>query len=91
MIRKTWILIAGVILALLLVSGAALAQSGYQLAASVVAGGGGALQNGAYTLSATLGQAEAGQQFSGGIYTLSGGFWHAANQGKDVFLPLLVK
>ena len=78
-------------LALLLVSSFALAQGGYQLVASVVAGGGSSLQNGNYSLIGTLGQPEAGQQFTGGVYTLTGGFWHAASQNKNIFLPLVMK
>jgi hypothetical protein len=77
-------------LALLMLSSFALAQSGYQLVASVVAGGGDTLQNGHYSLTGTLGQPEASQPFSSGAYALTGGFWHAGSQPKDLFLPLVI-
>ncbi len=88
---KRMILFVLVLLALLLVSSLALAQGGYQLVASVIAGGGGSLQNGSYTLTGTSGQPEAGQQFSNRAYALSGGFWHAGSQGEDLFLPLVIR
>ena len=89
--RNPKMLFALVLLALLLVSSFALAQGGYQLVASVVAGGGDTLQNGHYSLTGTIGQPEAGQQFSNGAYALSGGFWHAGSQNKDIFFPLVNK
>jgi hypothetical protein len=42
-----------------------------------VAGGGGTSTNSGYSLSGTIGQADAGA-LSGGGYTLSGGFWSGA-------------
>jgi len=55
--------------------------------------GGGAqdLMGGAYTLSGTIGQPDAGAQ-SGGSYTLNGGFWSsgAANLLR-FFLPAIMK
>lgn len=42
-----------------------------------VAGGGGTSTNGGYSLSGTIGQADAGT-LSGGGFTLSGGFWSGA-------------
>ena len=40
-----------------------------------VDGGGGTSSGGAYTLSGTIGQADASTPMSGGAYTLTGGFW----------------
>jgi hypothetical protein len=79
------------LLAAVLASGLALAAGGYQMAAWVTAGGGGSLQSGIYSLSGTIGQAEAGQQLSNGAYTLTGGFWHPAQGSKTAYLPLLSK
>ena len=81
------------LLGILLFSGYALAQSGYQLVASVITGGG-SLANGSYTLTGTTGQAEAGQQFAGGAYSLTGGFWRsgAANSpNQAIYLPLVTR
>jgi len=40
-----------------------------------VAGGGGTSSNGQYTVSATIGQHDAGGPMTGGNYSLTGGFW----------------
>src|SRR5438045_2980873 len=40
-----------------------------------VAGGGGTSSNAQFTISGTIGQAEAGGPLSGGPYSVSGGFW----------------
>jgi hypothetical protein len=40
-----------------------------------VAGGGGVSTGGAYTVSGTIGQHDAGSTLAGGGYTLTGGFW----------------
>jgi hypothetical protein len=40
-----------------------------------IAGGGGTSSNGSYSLSGTIGQHDAGQQMSGGNYSLTSGFW----------------
>ena len=50
---------------------------------SVIAGGGGAMSGGAFTLVGTIGQAEAGGAMSGGAYTLTGGFWPGRNDGPQ--------
>ena len=62
------------------------AQSGggYDLTWNTVDGGG-------YTLTGTIGQADAGAQ-SGGSYAVAGGFWSAFTQALyNLFLPLTVK
>jgi hypothetical protein len=70
----------------------ALAQSGggYDLTWNVIAGGGGTSTsaNGVYSLSGTIGQADAGP-LSGAPYTLNGGFWNDALNGLKLFLPLI--
>lgn len=42
---------------------------------SVIASGGGTVSGGPYTLTGTIGQIDAGQSLTGGIYELDGGFW----------------
>ncbi len=44
-----------------------------------------------YSLSGTVGQADAGV-LAGGAYTLAGGFWHGgATFGQYIYLPLVLK
>jgi hypothetical protein len=65
-----------------------LAQGGFQLAAFTVSPGGTSTGDG-YTLSATAGQAYAGE-LTGGGYTLSGGFAGSAAQEQErLFVPIL--
>jgi hypothetical protein len=40
-----------------------------------VSGGGGTSTNGQYAISGTIGQHDAGGPMTGGIYSVSGGFW----------------
>jgi hypothetical protein len=70
------------------------AQSGggYELSRVVVSSGTGRSSGGAYNLTTTLGQPEAGTTQSGGNYNLGGGFWggNQAPPGK-IYLPLVMK
>ncbi len=67
------------------------AQGGYALAWWTVDGGGYTSSSGSgYSLGATTGQPDAGV-FSGGGYTLVGGFWGGAAVDYKVFLPLVLK
>ncbi len=66
-------------------------SAGYQLDASVIAGGGGSLQHGPYTLTGTAGQMEAAHLFLGSGQTLRGGFWHGRLAERRLFLPLTIK
>ena len=74
----------------------ALAQSAgqYDLTWNTVDGGGVTyLAAGAYTLSGTAGQPDAAV-WSGGEYTLAGGFWRApgaAGGGYSIYLPLVLR
>jgi hypothetical protein len=79
------------LLALLLTSSHALAVAGPQITASVVAGGGGSLQGGSYTLSGTTGQADAGGNLANGAYSLSSGFWNAGFSNWSTFVPVIKK
>ena len=58
----------------LMVSAVGFAQS-YQIDWFKIAGGGGISTGGVYSVSGTLGQAEAGGAMAGGGYSLTGGFW----------------
>ncbi len=66
--------------AALLAGGVALAQSGggFDLSWSSVGGGVPSSMGGGYTLSGTVGQADASSGLTGGVYTLVGGFWGIA-------------
>jgi len=76
---------------LLFVSGAALAQGGYELAWNTVDGGGGALLGGAYTLAGTIGQTDAAT-LSFGPYSLLGGFWGGPRASlRQIYLPIVLK
>jgi hypothetical protein len=56
-----------------------------------VAGGGGSLQGGSYTLSGTTGQADAGGNLANGAYSLSSGFWNAGFSNWSTFVPVIKK
>ncbi len=58
-----------------LAAGISVVGQSYTIDWHAVAGGGGTSTGGNYTLSGTIGQAEAGETLSGGSYTLQGGFW----------------
>jgi hypothetical protein len=68
--------------------------SGYNLTWWTIDSGGGSSSGGSYTLSATIGQPDAGQM-SGGAYNLAGGFWGGGKinspSGWVVYLPLIVR
>jgi hypothetical protein len=77
----------------------ALAQSGggYTLSWWTVDNGGGTSNGGAYALSGTIGQPDAGGLLSGGQFGVQGGFWpldgtavSPPTAGHDVYLPLIV-
>jgi hypothetical protein len=78
----------------LLIASIALAQSGYRLDWWTVDGGGGTSEGGVYSLSGTIGQADA-DVMSGGVYTLASGFWGGgaapAPLSQRIFLPLTIK
>ena len=97
--RKIYLtlLILGLIIVALAVSNVTVtAQSGgtYELFWSTIDGGSAMnLAGGAYTLSGTVGQFDAGSQ-SGGAYSLGGGFWSSAQAVADtikIYLPFIRK
>lgn len=79
------------LVAAILGASAALAQTGggYDLTWSTIDAGGGSSAGGGYQLAGTLGQPDAGATLSGGIYSLSGGFWGGVSMGGKVHLPLV--
>ena len=78
----------------LLGTGVALAQGGYELSWWTAPGGGGLSAGTGYSLSGAIGQPAAGQ-LTGTGYQLSGGFWVGAGAAAPspgqhkVFLPLM--
>ena len=63
-----------IILSLLAGSAACVASDPYRIDWFKIAGGGGTSAGGAYSVSGTIGQPDAGTM-SGGPFTLTGGFW----------------
>ena len=95
--------IALTIVTLLLITSIALAQSGGGTTLSwwTVDNGSETSNGGAYAVSGTLGQPDAGSLLSGGLFSVQGGFWPlndtAVNPppatfpaGYDIYLPLIV-
>ena len=64
------------------------AQGQYSVDWYKVAGGGGPLSGGNYSLNGTIGQADAGQM-SGGNFSLTGGFWSLISVVQTVGAPTL--
>ncbi len=63
----------------------------YQLDWYTVDGGGGSSTGSVYSLSGTIGQADAGAA-SGGTYTLAGGFWSPLGKTNiNLYLPVIQK
>jgi hypothetical protein len=67
---------------------AAFAQS-YSVDWYKVAGGGGTSTNGQYSVSGTIGQADASSVMSGGNYSVTGGFWALINVVQTPGAPTL--
>ena len=95
---KRRLLLLLLILMLLIVSGESRVRaqtgSGFDLTWSTIDGGGVIhSRGGAFQISASLGQPDAGQPMQGGAYTLTGGFWAGlpAQSEYRIFLPLAVR
>ena len=54
-----------------------------------IAGGGGTSTNGQYTVTVTIGQADAGGAMTGGNYSLTGGFWSLIAVAQSPGAPTL--
>ena len=68
----------------------ALAQGGYSMTRSVIAGGGGVSGGGSYDLEGTIGQPATGVS-SQGEYHVASGFWGLVHSFFDVYLPLVLR
>lgn len=92
--KRATILLA--LLALLLASGAALAQKAepYDLTWNTIDGGGQTFgHGGTYLLGGTIGQSDA-DLLRGGTFVLGGGFWKggsASGGSYSLYLPMVVK
>jgi len=80
-----------VLLAAILLAPAVLAQSAgnYTVTWFAIAGGGGTSAGTQYSVSGTIGQADAGGPMSGGNYSLSGGFWSLIAAVQTLNAPTL--
>lgn len=69
--------------------------AGYSIDWATIDGGGGSSAGGTYSLSATIGQADAGPRadgMAGGSFALKGGFWTAASRwAGHRYLPMIVR
>jgi hypothetical protein len=63
---------------------------GYDLTWNTYDTGGGVLSAGGYDLTGTIGQPDVAPVWSGGSYTLVGGFWGGLSSTK-IYLPLIHK
>lgn len=73
---------------LLLASGLAYASTDPAIPWWTADGGGGTSSAGNYSLSGTIGQADAGAM-TGGNYRLAGGFWGGGVANLYIYLPLI--
>ncbi|XSG77105.1 CAP domain-containing protein [Herpetosiphon llansteffanensis] len=88
MLRKHWLKCCLIGVMLLGYSSLRAAPSNYDLRWFSIDAGGGSAQGGAYALSGSIGQPDAGQ-LNGGVYTLNGGFISPASTVlPGVWLPL---
>lgn len=84
-------LVVAVFLLLLVSSGLAQGDDGYDLSWWTVDGGGHTFSTGGdYSLGGAAGQADAGAM-TGGTYLLDGGFWGGAGRWWRIYLPLALK
>jgi hypothetical protein len=65
------------------------ASAQYSIDWFAIAGGGGASTGGVYSVSGTIGQADAGGAMTGGNYSLTGGFWSLISVAQTPGAPLL--
>lgn len=89
--KSIWLLLGVIVALLILVTGAIAAEESftYGIAKWTVDGGGGHSTGGAYAVTGTIGQPDAGA-LSGGIYDLQeGGFWSQAVYSS--YLPTVLK
>ena len=75
--------------ALLLLAFTSQAQSSYTIDWYRIAGGGGTSTGGTYLVSGTIGQPDASGALTGGVYSLTGGFWSIIGLLQTPGLPRL--
>ena len=87
------ILLVMLLVALLIITSQATAQSGgtYDLSWSTIDAGGGSSSGDNYTLAGTLGQPDAVEQVANSPYTLAGGFWNSLLAPYQVYLPVILR
>jgi hypothetical protein len=86
--KRIQIILAGALLGAMLLVSSAQAGEGRAITWWSIEGGGGQSAGGGYTLTGTIGQADAGP-VAGGSSTLNGGFWAIALERIQIFLPLI--
>ena len=84
---------AALLAVLLLLAGGSAARAQPAIPWQTVDGGGGQCKAGAYALTGTIGQADAGTM-AGGVFALTGGFWKSmalplGTTSQPIFLPLI--
>jgi hypothetical protein len=89
--RRAILAVLAALPALALLAGLAAAQAGsLDLAWFTVDGGGGHSSGGAFTLSGTIGQPDAGR-LTGGSFALDGGFWASAAPNYRLYVPVIAR
>jgi hypothetical protein len=74
----------------LLATGGLTAHAQYTINWSKIAGGGGLNSTGGvYAVSGTIGQPDASGALTGGVYSVTGGFWPGVNLVQTIGAPLL--
>lgn len=86
--KPAWRVLQFVIL-LLGLSGLHASAQNFSIDWHKIAGGGGTSTGGVYTVSGTLGQADAGGPLTGGNYSLTGGFWSLISVVQTAGAPKL--
>ena len=89
---KRMLIITLILLGLLLLAAFDQVSNGYDLSWWTVDGGGGDSVGTGYSISGSIGQADASQQLTGGDYSLRGGFWVGTGGAQyDIYLPLVLR
>ena len=83
-----WRWLAIILLASLGLFSSASGQGGFSLSRGIIAGGGGRLNSGAFSLTGTIGQPEAGVPLHSGGFSLTGGGL-AGPSTFTVYLPII--
>jgi len=87
--RKLLLIMIGTLLCLLLVAFAVAQSNSFSINWWTVDGGGGTSTGNDYSLSGTIGQADAHLEISGSGFSLAGGYW-VQGSGGEIYLPLII-